>query len=385
MRPRRHAREGRKGDVEEVKWETGPKHHNSGHGKPALLRPCTHNYHLLPHGCIQVFSFCAHPLSIARHDACGTAMMASNRNFRHTHAGAAAASQKSAACQLQLPLARRKHAARRQGEDGTSSMRAIMAGVANTFKSPLPMSAAVFWPWTHAVVASPRMPCREQFRKVLLCRSEGQEWVNERRGVKTKGNGHGFHRLDDCARRHPGPEASPSKAVLNNPAHHSRPGTAFFPPSWRFPRGRKKREKKKLFTTKSLQHSNLRTLLWTFKGESARPPVELRGTCDAPPSCERSKRPEGSARCSTTQRRALRAWRSCRLLRSRCRSAANAPDPLPLPPRTIVWWSEACESHDAVLLPLVVSEVCGRGVCGTRIAAPHAVARTGFPAQLRER
>jgi hypothetical protein len=57
---------------------------------------------------------------------------------------------------------------RRQGEDGTSSMRAIMAGVANTFKSPLPMSAAVFWPWTHAVVASPRMPCREQFRQLRL-------------------------------------------------------------------------------------------------------------------------------------------------------------------------------------------------------------------------
>ena len=99
-------------------WETGPQHRNSGHGKKALLRNCMHHYHLLPHGCIQVLIFCAHPLSIARHDACGTAIMASNSDFRHMHAGAAAASQKSAAChfcQLQLPLARRKHAATARG------------------------------------------------------------------------------------------------------------------------------------------------------------------------------------------------------------------------------------------------------------------------------
>jgi len=55
------------------------------------------------------------------------------------------------------------------------------------------------------------------------------------------------------------------------------------------------------------------------------------------------------------------------------------------PPLAIVWWSEACVSHDAVLLLLVVSRVCGRGVRGTQSAAPHACARTGFPAHLRER
>jgi hypothetical protein len=188
-----------------------------------------HHYHLLPHGCIQVLIFCAHPLSIARHDACGTAIMASNSDFRHTHAGAAAASQKRAASQLQLLLARRKHAARRQGEDGTSSMRAIMAGVANTFKSPLPMSAAVFWPWTHAVVASPRMPCREQFRQLRLrpTFSVCFPLLSQRKArLRRHGKRHSAHRLDDCAHRRPSPEASVSKAVMNAhtlqcPAQHS--------------------------------------------------------------------------------------------------------------------------------------------------------------------
>jgi hypothetical protein len=55
------------------------------------------------------------------------------------------------------------------------------------------------------------------------------------------------------------------------------------------------------------------------------------------------------------------------------------------PPHAIVWYSEACVSQDAVLLLLVVSRVCGRGVRGTKSATLPACARTGFPAHLRER
>ena len=156
--------------------------------------------------------------------------------------------------QTRVQAARLLQRAGEAGTEETSSMRAIMAGVANTFRSPLPMSAAVFLPWTHATVASPRMPCRERQRvtayNALLVRAAAMHRSRVLASAGTRAHvgrasfaprsshparrspasrpharrphvRRSAHRLDVCARGHPGPEAAVLLAcALQGPPQH---------------------------------------------------------------------------------------------------------------------------------------------------------------------
>ena len=142
-----------------------------------------------------------------------------------------------------------------------------MAGVANTFRSPLPMSAAVFLPWTHATVASPRMPCRERQRvtayNALLVRAAAMHRSRVLASAGTRAHvgrasfaprsshparrspasrpharrphvRRSAHRLDVCARGHPGPEAAVllACALQGPPQHEAEEGASWMQCSW---------------------------------------------------------------------------------------------------------------------------------------------------------
>ena len=266
-----------------------------------------------------------------------------------------------------------------------------MAGVANTFRSPLPMSAAVFLPWTHATVASPRMPCRERQRvtayNALLVRAAAMHRSRVLASAGTRAHvgrasfaprsshparrspasrpharrphvRRSAHRLDVCARGHPGPEAAVLLAcALQGPPQHDEP--------------------KRAQVGCSVRGSGLESvrgchIQGNFVLIHAR---RTRGGIEANPT-----------RCSTTQRRALRAWRSCRLPRSCCRCCASCTSPLlPSVPQRMLSQPRCAPAYAGraygarrrgVLLLRVARRASGKGVRGALRGAPACVPDT---------